>query len=965
MAEPVAPAVLHSLPGPPLVGREREQAALRAALAATLAGRGALVLLGGEAGIGKTALAEWLLAEAAAHGATVLVGRCYDLTETPPYGPWAEAFARAPHDGALPALPDLAWGGGATSQAALFAAVRDALAARATAHALVLLLDDLHWADPASLDLLRVVARGLTDRPLLFIVTYRADELTRHHPLYALLPVLEREARATRLDLRPLDAGALAALVSARYLLPGDAARLVAWLGARAEGNAFFTVQLLRALEDEEVLTTTAEGWALGDLAAVGLPAALRQVLDGRLARLGEAAERLLALAAVIGQAAPLTLWAAVAETDEDGLLDTIEQAVAAHLVTEAPDGSGVRFVHALVREALYAGLPATRRRRVHRAVGEALAATARPDPDAVAYHFQRAGDARAATWLVRAGERAYAAHAYASAEARFAQALPQLAGAEQVSALYYLSHLRQLEERGVAAAEAAVRVATETGDAALTAIVRMRLGVSLTYLGQIGRAIAELTAANAVLDTLSATALAGFARLGGVAEYLSPGARRAILATPLALGGWYAEAQAALGGSLDAALARLAALPSAARVAIGWVCSAHGRGRDTWAAFASERTIQAVREDWASVTGSCHDLLLEAYLPYFANDLVARARLVAEMDAALARHEAQGGLPPVQALWALLVLEGRWDGVPERWAASGEGAGLRVDTAPHIGALARARGERETAWRLVRDVLPAGPATAPGARQFMSGIELQRLAALLALDDGDVPTAHAWLAAHDRWLAWSGAVRGQSEGQLGWAAYHRAVGDSDQAREHAEAALAHATEPRQPLALLAAHRLLGELATAAGDHAAAQAHMDAALALAEACAAPYDRALTLLALADLHLAADAPEQASVVLAAARGILAALDATPALARADAVAARLATPSVPPALPFGLTAREAAVLRLVAEGLTDAQIADRLFVSRHTVNSHTRAIYGKLGVTTRAAATRFALDHGFR
>src|SRR4051794_16270350 len=127
MVGPVAPPPF-STPASPLVGREREQAALRGALDAALAGHGSLVLIGGEAGIGKTALAEALLAEATDQGALVLVGHCYDLSETPPYGPWAEALARAPAGDSLPARPDLA-GDGATSQAALFRQVRDYLAA--------------------------------------------------------------------------------------------------------------------------------------------------------------------------------------------------------------------------------------------------------------------------------------------------------------------------------------------------------------------------------------------------------------------------------------------------------------------------------------------------------------------------------------------------------------------------------------------------------------------------------------------------------------------------------------------------------------------------------------------------------------------------------------------------------------------------------------------------------------------
>ncbi len=401
---------------PALVGRDRERALLRDHLAAALAGRGGLVLLGGEAGVGKTALAEWLLAASAAQGALVLVGRCYDLTETPPYGPWAEALARAPRGEDQPAAPDLT-GRDTTSQVALFAAVRDYLAALAAGQPLVLLLDDLHWADPASLDLLRVLARDLADRPTLLLATYRADELTRRHPLYALLPLLVREGRAVQIDLRRLGAADLRALVRARYPLPApDADRLVAYLAGRAEGNPFYTGELLRALEEERALARAGDAWALDDLAGAALTALLRQVLAARLDRLGAAARGLLAVAAIIGQAVPLALWAAVAATDEDGLLDTIERATEARLLAETPDGAGVRFAHALIREALYAGTLATRRRGVHRWVGEALAATPAPAPDAVAHHFARAGDPRAAAWLERAGERAQDAYAWLTA---------------------------------------------------------------------------------------------------------------------------------------------------------------------------------------------------------------------------------------------------------------------------------------------------------------------------------------------------------------------------------------------------------------------------------------------------------------------------------------------------------------------------------------------------------------------
>jgi tetratricopeptide (TPR) repeat protein len=143
-------------------------------------------------------------------------------------------------------------------------------------------------------------------------------------------------------------------------------------------------------------------------------------------------------------------------------------------------------------------------------------------------------------------------------------------------------------------------------------------------------------------------------------------------------------------------------------------------------------------------------------------------------------------------------------------------------------------------------------------------------------------------LEAHDRWLAESGAILGKAESTLGWAVYHRAEGDSLRAYECAMRALAQASEPRQPLALLAAHRLLGELDTAAGRFDEAAARLDASLALADACAVPYERALALLARAALHDAQGRRTECLALLDEVRAICEPLGAKPALARADAL-----------------------------------------------------------------------------
>ncbi|HEX6737775.1 MAG TPA: AAA family ATPase, partial [Vicinamibacteria bacterium] len=717
----------------------------------------------------------------------------------------------------------------------LFARARDALAALAGRQPLVLLLDDLHWADPASLDLLRVLARQVPAHPLLLVAAYRVDEITPRHLLFQLLPALVREAAAVRLDLRPLEQQDVRALVAARYPLPpADAARLVAYLLGHAEGNPFYTGELLRTLEEERLLRPgEPAGWALGDLARVRVPPLLRQVIAGRLARLGGAAERLLAVAAVLGQEVPLDLWLAVAGADEEALGDLLERAGEAHVLEEAPDGTAVRFAHALLREALYEGALPLRRRVWHRRAAEALLAAPAPDPDAVAYHLRQAGDPRAAEWLIRAGGRARRAHAWLTAAERYQAALALLGGGEaharlRAELLIHLAGMGHYTDRPQALAhlDEAARLAAAAGDPALAACAAFERGLLRCLVGERRRGLAEMTAALAALEGLPQAARAGLPT--PAPAHAAPGDdyHRQTLVEQLAFVGRFAEARALADGTVVHEPA--------------WAYAARGEPAEARRVLAEARAFFQAAGLHVQAGMALLNEVEFVGLPYEADRAGERRRVMAEAERAFARAGGRQGLPqrlPRMIGLAVPLLEGRW--AEARALAQAALASFQERRQLHarevLGQLARARGDRAEAWRQVRLGLPEGPAIEPGDSFFLPTLAVQRLAIEVALDAGDLPAARAWLACRDRWLTWSGAVLGRAEGQLGWAAYHRAAGDLALAREHAAQALAHAAEPRQPLALLAAHRLLGELDTEAGRYDDAAAHLEQALALADA----------------------------------------------------------------------------------------------------------------------------------
>ncbi len=391
-----------------LVGRGPELAALGAALDAAMAGRGSLVLITGDAGIGKTALLDRLAGEAAAAGAVVTWSRCAEAEGVPAFWPWTQVLRAtgglaAGEDQIGPqAGPD---GGGAAGQFRVFDRVVRHLGQAAAGHGLLVVLDDLHWADPDSLRLLEFTARQLPGHRLLLAGVCRdveaGDRLRR----------VAATAEVTRLEgLKTAEVGELMAQITGEPV-PGE---VVAGMQARTGGNPLFVRELTRLLQARPPGAGRWQGAASLD--------SVRDVIDRRLARLSQPCVRRLTVAALDGRALRPWLLARVLGSDAD-LPVLAEEAAAARVLASEPDGSRPRFAHDLFREVLAAGLPAPARRALHHDLAAALEA-ARGDgtvvhPAELAAHFiaaATAGDAEACEPAVR-----YAREAAADAAGRLA----------------------------------------------------------------------------------------------------------------------------------------------------------------------------------------------------------------------------------------------------------------------------------------------------------------------------------------------------------------------------------------------------------------------------------------------------------------------------------------------------------------------------------------------------------------
>lgn len=449
-------AVRHPPPGP-LVGRERALSALLGHLAQSRAGAGSTILVGGEAGVGKSRLASEVAREAAGRGALVLWGASYQQEGQLPYGPFVEAIeayladrpaaerrrfavtypeltaliaALVPATAPTPPATDLE-----TERARLFAAVARWFEALSAAQPLVLVLDDLHTADAASVQLLHYLARVAPRHRWLLLGTYREEDLVPGSTFQQLCATATRAGLCHRLDLLRLARQDCDRLIDS--LLPGGSADppLLERLYMLSLGNPLFARELVSALREQSGIDQQDGRWRVADEQAIGVPLQVRALVASRIDRLGEDARRALALAAVAGMHTAFAVLRAASDLPEGPLLDALDLALAAQVLEER--GDGYAFRHPLFRAALYDRLSRPRRAQLHAALARALegpgvgASDGPPEMvEALAHHWTEAGEpARAVPYLVRAGEHAARLYANVEAVARFRQALALLEG--------------------------------------------------------------------------------------------------------------------------------------------------------------------------------------------------------------------------------------------------------------------------------------------------------------------------------------------------------------------------------------------------------------------------------------------------------------------------------------------------------------------------------------------------------
>lgn len=900
----------------PLVGRSGELAELVRLVGGALQGRGALALVSGEAGIGKTSLLDALLD----HHAGLLAARgwCPGAVETPPYGPWlnlARELVSQTGASLAPLPPPFGTGEPAESAYGLAGNLVDWILA--IGRPALLILEDLHWADPGSLELLGYLGLRLQNAPLVLVVTYRAADLRPSDLLWRLQTDLQRSG-AVRLALDRLDPAAVRTVVDAAFPGTPAAAPWARRLHERTGGHPMFVRELITAAVRAGTIPGEDDP----------LPETVQQAIAERLARLSPAGEAALQVAAVVGERFDYDLLARV--LPDPGLDGALEEALAQRLIRpEGREGDRFAFDHALVREGVLARPIGLRRRRLHLAVAEALLAAPGVEPDTLAYHLSRAGDPRALEYLLTAMDRALRLGALAQAAHLGEDALARMAPGDPRRPELLLKLGVAVEYGDLERARAYWEVAAAEGDEVVANWARHMLANWL-YKQHDLAALERMAEIQAEQERLMADPRFQALELSIMRQRLGypPIARLRISA--LAMAGRLEEAERLIEGMQTVP-------PTPQQQAVFWgfqagVAMYEGRGRE-----AVERYRQASLEALSRKDYRYAFLFkwnqLKAMLWSMADrpdDLDAVAAETAHLEEEASERSGYRWMP---AGYSSL---GFWQFVRGDWAAARHNlvAYLRSDPAAedrtwwryYAARLLLASGKAEEAERYMAPVSPQHP---DGAVRFERiSVMNHTMRARIHLARGRVSQARPWVDAARRYVEATGLDSFRPEVELCQALLLRAEGHRGAAAEAVARSLEAATALGDRWHAIEAGRLLGELT---GD----RARLEAALDLARRCRFPYEEALTLLALGR--------EEAHAILE-----------------------RLGVPVEPeqaPSLADGLTEREAEIIRLVAQGLKDKEIGEQLFIAVKTVQAHLRNIFNKVGVSNRAALTAYAARKG--
>lgn len=468
---------LGALPSSQMIGRGAELHELGRMIEGVNAGTGRLVMLMGEPGVGKTRVAQEATIVLRDRGFLVVAGRCYEPRQSTPYFPFLEAledvYRKCPpeiRDGVVQRWPYLSHllpehnlplaprTEGVDEGDRLSRAVSGFVTAIAAERPVAVLLDDLHWADEASLDLMQHLARQTRSSRVLLLGTYRDAEVKRSHPLSKALRDLHREQLVERMPIRRLSEEASAELIGATMNEADVSREFADRVYASTEGNPFFTVEVLRALVDRGDLYRQDGRWERRDLDEIAVPESVRDAVGERLSHLGEEAQAMLTEASVLGQTFSFAEVIRLSDRTEPEAEDLIQEAVSSGILREGPD-DGYAFDHALTQQTLYAELSPRSRRRIHLAAAGVIQALDQAGRRAaeLAHHFVAAGDReRALKFSVEAGDQAEELFAHGEAESHYRTAL-ELAG--------------------------------DSGDAASEARILEKLGRALTNAGRFGDA--------------------------------------------------------------------------------------------------------------------------------------------------------------------------------------------------------------------------------------------------------------------------------------------------------------------------------------------------------------------------------------------------------------------------------------------------------------------------------------------